>query len=494
MFYSRDYNSLDYKTPWEDVVFVNRKRELESLVSRYRSDRAEMYVLYGRRRVGKTELLRAFCADKRHVFFTADLGTESALLADFTRQISDHVFGNPDAIGAFPSWDVALDFLAREAKEQRLVVVIDEFTYLGQVNPAIPSIFQRLWDTKLNDTRLMLILCGSYVGMMERQVLGYRAPLYGRRTAQWHIQPLSFADARLFFPGYSPDDLVRACAILGGVPAYLRQFDDRRPLLDNVADSILAPGTYLSEEPRLLLLQELVEPSRYFSTLEAIANKRTRVHEIAQTIGVAVTSLPFYLSTLREIGLVERVLPVTEPHPERVKRAGYRISDNFFRFWFHYVYPNRSLLGRGEVGQVLDRIARNLDEFTSQAFETVCREHVWRLHAAGELGFVPTAVGGWWSGDGTDEIDVVAFGEFGDSERSEALLGECKWTAQPVRADVIDDLRAKAASFLADPNVRRRGITRTRLAVFARAGFAPDATRRAAAEDVLLITPAELAR
>lgn len=469
-------------------MFVDRARELAALEAAFASDQAELYVLYGRRRVGKTELLRRFCEGKRHIFFIADLGTETSGLADFTRQVSLAVFGRPDAIGPFPSWDSALEFVAQQAQNERLVVVIDEFTYLSQVNPAIPSIVQRLWDAKLQRTRVVLVLCGSYVGMMEKQVLGYRAPLYGRRTGQWQLQPLAFADVGEFFPDYSPADRVRTYAVLGGIPAYLRQFDPKRSLLHNVEHRLLTTGTYLHEEPRLLLLQELTEPGRYFAILEAIANKRTRPNEIAQTVGLPAPSLPFYLGTLRELGLVERRVRVTELHAERSKRGSYRIADNFFRFWFHYVYPNRSLLGRGEVAPARKHVESTLDEFVGPAFEDICREHIWRLSREGKLGFTPRAVGSWWADDGADELDIVALGE------KEAVLGECKWSGRPVGTDVLDALIEKAGVFKRDEGVRWLELDRVHYALFSRSGFTPELLARAEAESVLACDLAELSR
>jgi len=418
--------------------FINRERELASLEQCYASNQAELYVLYGRRRIGKTELLRTFCRDKPHIFFIADLETEAAALADFTRQVSQVAFGRTDAIGVFPGWDSALTFIAEQARTQRLVLVIDEFIYLAQTNPALPSIFQKLWDTQLNRSQIMLILCSSYVGLMQKQILSYRAPLYGRRTAQWHLQPLPFWHARQFFLSFDAEDQVRAFAVLGGIPAYLLQFTEQLSILENIEQRVLAAGSYLFEEPRLLLLQELTDPSRYFSILEAIANKRTRMHEISQTVGLPASSLPFYLGTLRELGLIERVVPVTEPHPERSKQGSYRLLDHFFRFWFSFVYPNRSLLGRGETTPVCRQVRASLDDFTSSAFEAICQEHVWRLSWEGSLGFVPQVVGSWWAADGSSQVDVMAFGE------GMALLGECKWSTHPVDLSVLEQLQRKA--------------------------------------------------
>jgi AAA+ ATPase superfamily predicted ATPase len=424
--------------------------------------------------VGKTALLRAFCSDKRHVFFVADLGTESASLEEFTRRVSEHVHGRPDAISAFSSWDAAFEYLVPSATDERLVVVIDEFTYLIDANPAVPSILQRLWDTRLADTRMMLVLCGSYVGMMEQHVLAYRAPLYGRRTAQWQLVPLGFWDAQQLMPGFKSPDRVRAFAVLGGVPAYVLQFDSRSSLGTNIANNVLSPGSFLYDEPRFLLLQELRDPRRYFSVLAAIAGGRTRQNEIAQAAGIASSSLPFYLSTLREMGLVERRVPATETHPEKSKRGLYYLRDHLFRFWFRFVYPNRALLERGEVPPIRQEVMSLLDQFTGPAFEVICREHVWRMHGAGTLGFQPRVVGAWW--DRSEEIDVVAIGD------DDVLLGECKWTKRPVGVNVLDDLKRRAHHIKDTERWERM-----QYALFARSGFTPALASRASDEGVLLV-------
>lgn len=454
-------------------MFIDRVRELELLEEQYRSGKAELFVLYGRRRVGKTELLRAFCADKPHIFYVADLGTEPSSLAEFTRQISDYLFDDAEAISPFTSWDAAFEFLAKQAAQQRLVVVLDEFTYLIDANDALPSTLQRLWDTVLRHTQLMLILCGSYVGLMEQHVLAYRSPLYGRRTGQWRLQPLAFWHVHHFLPNYEPEDWIRAYAILGGVPAYLHQFRPDIPLLDNIEGQILTQGRYLYDEPRFLMLQELRDPNRYFSLLEAIANGRTRLNEIAQASGIPSGSLTFYLNTLQEMGLVERAVPATEAQPHKSKRGVYRLMDHYFRFWFRFVYPNRSLLERGERRQVRAKIAAELDQFVGHAFEKICQEYVWHAYEDGSLDFVPQRVGNWWSH--RDEIDVVAVGD------EQFLVAECKWTAKPVGLNILNTLKQKAQQ-LPLPQGSRLGY-----ALFARAGFTDELRHQAAQDGVLLV-------
>jgi len=460
-------------------MFINRQRELAALGRSRASERAELFVLYGRRRVGKTELLRAAFAGKRAIFYVADLGTEAGALAEFTRQVSQFVYGRADAISPFGSWEAAFSFLAPLAADERLIVVLDEFTYLVAGAPSLPSVLQRLWDAQLRHTRMMLVLCGSYVGMMERHVLGYRAPLYGRRTGQWQVQPLEFRDARHFLQAFGLVDQVRAYAVLGGVPAYLLQFDDRQPLEVNIAERILTPGTVLFDEPRFLLLEELRDPGRYFAILEAIATGRTRLNEIAQAVGVAPASLSFYLGTLRDLGLVERAVPATERQPDRSKQGLHRLLDPFLRFWFRYVYPNRSLLERGEMPQVRRQVMDQLDQFTGPVFEAICREHVWHMARAGGLGFLPRTVGSWW--DRQEEIDVVALAD------DAVLFGECKWTQRPIGTNILEDLRRRTARVPASGDGRK-----IIYALFARAGFTTEVTEHARAEGTHLVSLADL--
>jgi AAA+ ATPase superfamily predicted ATPase len=454
-------------------VFINRQAELQLLEERYRSDQAEFFVLYGRRRVGKTELLAQFCRDKRHVFFVADLDVEPVLRAAFSRAVNAELLGPEAASAVYPSWQDVFLLLAHHAQAQRLIVVLDEFTYLVDAHSPLPSILQRVWDSDLARSKLMLVLCGSYVGMMEEAVLGYHAPLYGRRTAQYLLEPLSFHDARGFFSTYDLVDQVRAYAVFGGVPAYLRAVSTSRPLLANVGQQVLTRGTFLYDEVRFLLQQELREPRNYFAVLEAIASGRTRLNEIKQATGLdGVTA---YLSTLQGLRLIERVVPVTEDKPHKSRRGIYRLCDPFFRFWFRFVHPNRTLLERGGAQVALDAlIAPQLDSFTALVFEEICQQFLWRLGLAGGLPFLPLRIGGWWRAN--EEIDAVAVGQ------DEALLLECKWASRPVGIDILRHLERKAS-------LVRKELDRHRLffGLCARNGFTPHLRQEAAQRDDLFL-------
>jgi AAA+ ATPase superfamily predicted ATPase len=438
-------------------MFVNRTAELSLLEKHFDSNRAELFTLYGRRRVGKTELLAHFCEGKRQVFFVADQVPEAVLRANFSAVINRSLFGESQIGAVYATWDDLIMTLARQSQSERLVVVLDEFPYMVAAHPPLASILQRLWDQVLKDTRIMLVLCGSYIGMMEETVLGYRAPLYGRRTAQYLLEPLEFFDAQLFFKRYGPEDRLRTYAVYGGTPAYLQTIQAEQTLETNILEGILDRGAALYDEVRFVLQQELREPRNYYAVLQAIAAGNTRPNEIRQAAGLE--SIAQYLETLQQLHLVERSVPVTDRQPHKSRRGLYRLKDNYLRFWFRFVLPQRSQLERGASAVVLKTAIRpELDHFAAPVFEQVCQQYFWRAGLAGELPFMPVKIGGWWQAN--EEIDLVLLGE------EEVVFVECKWSSRPVGIDILNELERKSGKVLSEIGSRKASF-----AICARSGF-----------------------
>lgn len=438
-------------------MFVNRTSELALLEKYYASNKAELFVLYGRRRVGKTELLINFCSDKPNVFFVADQSHEQIQRANFSQVINDTLFGPDLGRSIFPTWDDLFTTLARQTQSKRLIVVIDEFPYLVAAYPPLPSILQRIWDLTLKNSQIMLVLNGSYIGMMEKTVLDYRAPLYGRRTAQYLLEPLEFLDAQKFFLSYTPDDRLKTYAVYGGTPAYLRTIEPENSLELNIHSGILERGSFLYDEVRFILQQELREPRNYFAILQAIASGNTRQNEIKQATGLE--NIFPYLDTLQQLHLIERKVPVTESQPHKSRRGIYRLRDNFLRFWFRFVLPNYSQLERGAKELVYQAaILPELDRFTSVIFEQVCQQYFWRLGLRGQLPFTPRSIGSWWRPN--EEIDLVALGD------KEMMLVECKWSKKSVGTDILKDLEDRSRHVLQESGLQK-GI----FALCSRSGF-----------------------
>lgn len=411
-------------------MFLGRDRELAFLEELFASGRPELFVLYGRRRVGKTELLQQFCAKKRAVYFLAAQVREKDNLRAFRDALAAGLEEPLAASIELPDWTAALEFcaeLSTDARGGRLVVVLDEFPYLCESTRGLTSQLQRFWDVRGKRSNLVLVLCGSQVSFMEEEVLAERSPLFGRRTAQRRLVPLAPTDALPFFPRWSVRDRMLAYAVLGGMPAYLRRFDDARTLEENVLRECLRPEGFLFDEVQFLLRSELSQPATYNSILSAIARGNDKVGDIALAVGVDTAHANKYLSTLRELQLVEREVPLTDPDPLRSRKGTYRVADRFLAFHFKHIQPHVSLIQAGRGARVLEEfVQRDFERLFDEARLDLVLAHL-REHAAEALGeevvehgrhagrFV-RAVGRTASGAGVAAIVLP------DGERSTATL------------------------------------------------------------------------
>lgn len=457
-------------------MFINRKQELSVLETRYHSGVAEFIVTYGRRRVGKTVLLKRFAQDKEHIYFLADLRPEGEQLQYFTQRLYQVTQEPMLALERFSSWDTALTYLGQVCQNRRLIIIIDEYPYLCAVNPAFPSILQRLWDEQLKGTQIFLIICGSSISMMEREVLGHTSPLYGRRTSQLLVEPMSFFEGRKFFPHRSLDCQIETYAISDGIPAYLEQFAIDCDFWEAVRQVVLRKDGFLYDEVRFMLMEELRAPRNYFAILAAMASGCTRLNEIAQRCDLPNATVGRYLDILRDLRVIHRQVPLTESRPHKTKKGIYQIRDDFFRFWFRFIYPNRGYLEAEEIDFVLEnRIKPYFADFVAPAFESVSLQFLKRLNRSDKLPFKAARFGAWWTRN--EEIDLVALNDNG----THVLVGECKWTRQRVGTNILKALKSKASTFMAQTDVQYIDY-----ALFARSGFTDALQRTAQTEGVLL--------
>ena len=424
-------------------MFIGREYELQTLNKLYSEDRFHFVIIYGRRRVGKTTLLAEFCKDKPSIFFVAEEYNDKMALESFSNKILSY-FGLEGLLNGFESWEKAFLFLAQKAKDERLVVVIDEFPYMVNSNKSIPSILQRLIDHNLKNTKLFLIVCGSSVSFMEKEVLSYKSPLYGRRTAQIVVEPFNFFDSRKFFENFSFEEQVIAYGILGGIPQYLRIFDDRMDIYENIKTKILDKSSYLYEEPKLLIKQELREPALYNSIIEAIALGSSKLSEIATKVGVDTDKCAKYLSILIDLKIIEKLSPVAEK--EKSKKSIYRIKDNFFRFWYRFVFSNKELIEQGLTDEVIEKkIKPFMSYFIGPVYEQVCIDYMKMLNKEKKLPFTFEKIGKWWGTNPIkkceEEIDIVAIGE------NKAIFGECKWKNKKMGISELHSLIEKSSIF-----------------------------------------------
>ena len=442
-------------------MFVNRIEELNYLDKLHKENNAHFIIMYGRRRIGKTELLRQFSKDKKHLFFSSDLSSEQEQLKQFSEKIFQLTGESFLQTQTFDSWEALLRYVFDHLISKIPLIIIDEFPYLCISNPALPSILQKIWDEKGKESNVFLILCGSYMSFMEKEVLGSKSPLFGRRTGQIALQPFSFEDLKFFFPGYTEEDKVFTYSILGGTPAYLQRFKTNKTIEQNVKEEILNKNGFLFSEPRFLLIEELREPSIYFSILKAIAFGRTRLNEIVQETGLGDShKVNKYLSVLRELRIVKREIPITEDKPHKSRKGIYLLADPFFRFWFRYVLPNMSYLEEGELNYVWqEKILPSLNSFTGFVFEDICLQRLKKLNRKNMLPFKAKSIGRWWNNK--EEIDIVAY-----DEKQSFILGECKWKNKKVGLNELHDLERKSNLFFSAQHKH--------LALFSKSGFSEE--------------------
>ncbi len=388
--------------------FINREKELQRLNSAYNSNRSEFIVVFGRRRIGKTELLRQFIKEKHAVYFLADERGDAANLSEFRTLVADGL-GNELLRQSTLDWPDTLKEAART--EQRLVIVIDEYPFLINGNKAIPSIFQKAWDLYLTDSNVMLVLCGSSISMMERHVLGSKSPLYGRRTGQIKVEPLKFRHTGAFFPEFKIEELVKIYAITDGVPYYLKEARHRIEKISQL-EILYSIESLLLEEAEVLLKYEFREPAKYFSILTAIAFGNTKFGDIVNYTGLSSSIVSQYLSNLSVLSIVEARYPVTEKI-HRSRNARYYITDNYFTFWFRFVYPNKSLI---YSDLKIPQFNFDFNRYVGMVFEKIAAEFLWQVRP---VDF--TKIGRWWHKE--EEIDLVALND----ASKEVLFIECKW-------------------------------------------------------------------
>ena len=409
-------------------MFVGRDRELATLDNLYNESTFHMVIIYGRRRVGKTTLISEFISGKPSIFFTAQEVNDALNIWQFSKKVYSF-FNLPETTGAFDSWNSAFDFIADRAKDRQFVLAFDEFPYAASANRSLKSILQIAVDHSFKNTGLFLILCGSQVGFMENEVLGYKSPLFGRRTAQIKLEGFDYFDAGKMLCGFSSLDKIKFYACVGGTPQYLSQVKESESFEENIKRLFFDKSGYLYNEPTMLLQQELREPAMYNSILTAIAGGASRLSEIATKVQEDSPKVSKYLQTLVNLQIVNKVYPFGE-NPKNSRRGIYKIADNCYSFWYNFVFPYIPEIESDSGDMVADVVlfGEMLSSFIgTPPFEAICLQYLRRMNAARRLPIIATSFGTWWGADPVEkrqiDFDVIA----ANRQTRQIILGECKW-------------------------------------------------------------------
>ncbi len=460
-------------------MFVGRERELAKLNEMYLSDRFEMPVFYGRRRVGKTTLITEFCKGKRAIYYQAVRATSKTNIEGLSRAVWQTLMPG-QALPAFETPEQLFRYVSEQARSERLILAIDEYPYWAENDETLSSVLQSCIDHIMKDSKVFLILCGSSMSFMENQVLGYKSPLYGRRTAQFKIQPFTFFEARRLLVGFTPQEQALLYGCTGGIPLYLRDVNPQKSADENLIGMFFDSAGRLFEEPVNLLKQELNNPAVYQTLLKANAGGASRLNELAQAISKETSATAEYIRQLTELGIIVKEIPVTESPSS--KKTLYKLCDSMFRFWYAYVMPGISLItaGHGDV-YYNQKVKPELTNFMGFVFEQIAKDHLMLKLGSGDLPIMFTEIGRWWGNDSRlkkqTEIDIMADG--GDA----AIYAECKWRNEPVSSEVLETLSRRAELF---PNKKAY------LYVYSKSGFTDGCKTRAMELNAKLVSFADM--
>ena len=454
------------------TLFVGRKKEIQFLEDEFARDRASLVILYGRRRIGKTTLIKQFIQEKNAFYFVATEESERENRRNFQHAVSEFTHNTLLKKDVLLEWDEIFTVLNEHQPDKKKIIAIDEFQYLGRARTSFPSIFQKIWDQMLAESKVMVILCGSLVGMMVEQTLSYSSPLYGRRTGQIRLDQIGYQDYGLFFEQAECINLIEYYAVTGGVPRYIELFPPAADIFQAMEKNILTRQSFLFEEPVFLLEKEFGETGTYFSLIKTIAAGNRKLGKIASALGLNQSGLTKYLKTLQELDLIAREVPITEKNPEKSKKGLYRITDNFINFWFRFVHPYRSYLEIEHTETVIKKIKEQFrSSHVSFVYEDVCRQWLMQKGLGDSPHIQLIQAGRYWSRD--VEIDLLGFSE----NREHAVFGECKYSAGPVDTDVYWRLTEKAKS------VHLPDVSQGHYVLFSQSGFTEAMKNLTASQD-----------
>lgn len=457
-------------------MFIDRKDKMQTLDQEYQRQGASFVPVYGRRRTGKTTLLKEFCKGKPYVYFLAVEESEQENMKMFASVAAKSL--NIPFLADMNSWESIFRVMFSSINETRkIIIVVDEFQYIGKDNPSFPSVLMRIWDMFLQEQNVMLVLCGSLINMMYDQVLNYNSPLYGRRTAQIRLGQIPFKYYSEFCPEFSETECMEHYSITGGVPKYIEIFSKKKDIFSAINVNLFNTDAFLYAEPEFLLQKEVGSGAvgSLLSILRVIASGNHRMSKIATAAGIKQTSLSRVLAMLEKLDLIKREVPITEEMPEKSKKGLYFIKDNFIEFWFKFVYPYRSFIESGQLEYIQEKLKANfVDNHLSFVYEEICRDKMFNL--AVEKGWEINRVGRWW--DKNTEIDVVAYNAMGDN----MVFGECKYSVNPKGADVLYALKQKAMSV-----DWKNGSRKENYVIFSKSGYTDELKKIAETEGNIVL-------
>jgi len=443
------------------MLFIGRRKELQKFETCYNSTRAELIILYGRRRIGKTAFLRKFMEGKEAFYFNARESEDNEQREKFKQKMLSFGFDNEPS--SLDDWKGIFQNLIGLKLAGRKLIIIDGSQTLFKGNREFPSIVQKAWGNLLSKENIMIVFCVSTMDNINASNLTEKNPLYGYATLTLKMNELPFDDVMKFFPDYTLDEKIVAYSILGGVPLYLRQFSSSLSLEENIERNILSNEALLYNETEFILKQELRETATYNTLLSAIAHGNTRLSDISQKTNINPTKANVYLKNLIELSIVVKEYSILEPAESttNIHNGRYRITDNFFHFWYRFVYPNTDIIEMGNTGHLANQISECMEEgYTLTCFKELCIMYIRERNSMNDLPFMADRIGKIWGK--TFEIDVGAI------NGKALLIGECLWSDSPAGIEIANNMKEKIMN-----NKQLSDREDYILCVFSNSGFTP---------------------
>lgn len=465
-------------------MFHERKRELSFLNTSYQSIGGQFLVLYGRKNTGKTSVLLAFARGKGAVYYSCGESTAKSQLSAFSALLyskseSSAAFGGyPHQRKEFTCWNEAFAQIPEFPGKGKKILILDDFTYLLKSSPGFLSNLKELWETRLKYENVMIILCGSNVPLIRDELLDVRRPLRECATGIMEVSVMDYYESVKFLPGYSAADKLAVYSILGGVPYYLSAFDPRISFERNVKEKLLAKNSPLYTEPLTRLRQDLREISIYNAILESLALGNNKLAEIYQQTLIEKSKLTVYLRNLTDLGIVEREFPVYDGLREQayVQHGLYRLSDQFFRFWYSNIFPNFSDLEEGRIDFIYSEMIKpRLAEYASEAFVRACRDYLKRRNASEQLPFHFSNIGRFW--DKTGEFSIMA----SDTDNANFFLADCCSNGRIVTLPYLNRTITKFKA-------KKKGPLAYYYCIFSLSGFAEEVKQPALRQGIELVS------
>lgn len=414
------------------MEFVDRIEEQQRLIKTLNSEKPTFIVVYGRRRLGKSTLIKKMITPN-DIYYMADQTERAHQISLLAKEIA-LVFPDFDKV-VYPDWQALLTALNHRT-QKRFTLCLDEFPYLVKSSPELPALLQRLIDS--HSLKYNLIICGSSQQLMQGLILDGSAPLYGRADQMLKLSPIHIKYLQEVLHSDAVNT-IEEYAVWGGVPRYWELRLQNDGLQESIAYNILNPLGTLYEEPVRLFMDDMRDVIQASTLLSVIGSGANRLSEIAARLEKPATHLSGPLEKLRQLDFIEREIPFGE-NPKNSKKSLYKVSAPFMDFYFHFVVPNRSLIELGRSAFVTDVIRSQFSRYVSAWWEKLCRQAVSGGVIDGEM---YNLAGRWWgnvSRDEAIELDVVAE----SMDRKKLLVGECKWTEGENADQLIYELTSKA--------------------------------------------------